>query len=52
VIFDRVMQQRRARRVGVSDPVVVKDPDRYPEQVVHIRLALPPIPGVQLGRQR
>ena len=31
VIFDRVVQQRRACHVGVLDPVVVQDSDRHPE---------------------
>lgn len=50
VIFDRVMQQRRARHGSVLDPVVVQYPDRHPEQVVHVRPALPPAPGTDRSR--
>ncbi len=51
VIFDRVVQQRGADHVGVAHAVVRHDPDRHPQQVVDVRLAVPAIAGVQPGGQ-
>ena len=46
MVFDRVMQQRRAHHISVADPVMADDPDRHPQHVVHIRLALAPVGGM------
>jgi hypothetical protein len=47
MILDGVVQQRRARHVRVVDPVMRQDPDRDPQRVAGVRLALPPVPRVQ-----
>ena len=46
VIFDRVVQQRRARDIRVVDPVMADDPDGHPEQVADVGLALALVRGV------
>jgi len=52
VVLDRVVQQGGAGQVGIGGPVVADDPDRHPQHVIHIWLALAPVGRMQPGRQR
>jgi hypothetical protein len=49
VIFDRVVQQGGADDVGVANPVVADNAQCDAEEAVKVRLALPPVCGVQLS---
>jgi hypothetical protein len=51
MVFDRVVEQGRACQVRVADPVVADDPDRPPQQVLDVGLALALVAGVQPGSQ-
>ena len=48
VVFDRVVEQRRAGDAGVTDVVVADDPQRDPERMVNIRFALALVSFVKL----
>ena len=51
MVFDRVVQQGGADYVGIGDLVVAADPDGYPQQMIEVGLALPPVGGMQPGRE-
>jgi hypothetical protein len=52
VVLDSVVEEGGARHVRVGDVVVAENPDRDPEQVVRVRLALPAVPRVKSRHQR
>ena len=51
MILDRVVQQGRADHLDVVDAVMAHDPQRHPQQVIHVRLPLAPVGGMQIPRQ-
>jgi hypothetical protein len=51
MIFNHVVQQRRAYDVSVTDSVVADDPDRDPQKMIDLRLALPPVGRMQSRAQ-
>ena len=51
MILNRVMEQRGADDVDVTDAVVAGDPQRHAQQVIDVRLTLAAVPGMQIPRQ-
>jgi hypothetical protein len=51
VVLDHVVKQGCAGQVRVGGPVMADDPDRDPQHVIDIRLALTAVGRVQPGRQ-
>ena len=48
MVLDRVVEQGGADDVDVADAVMADDPQRHAQQVVDVRLTLPPVGGVQV----
>ena len=51
MVLDGVVQQSGADHVRLPDAVVNHDPESHAEQMVHVRLTLAVIGGVQTGRK-